>query len=147
MIWNPPITLFLDLGLSGFYGLEKSNDFQQLSYAGFDGNLYFDFYSALSYSFIKNSIGAVDDEKGITAVLEASTAYTAGGIYPSLVGNLDFGIPLPIKHTSIWLRSAIGKNFSNELNPLTRYGFAAFGNNYIDSVSYTHLTLPTTPYV
>ena len=133
LIWNPPITLFLDLGLSGFYGLEKSNDFQQLSYAGFDGNLYFDFYSALSYSFIKNSIGAVDDEKGITAVLEASTAYTAGGIYPSLVCNLDFGIPLPIKHTSIWLRSAIGKNFSNELNPFTRYGFAAFGNNYIDS--------------
>ena len=133
LIWNPPITLFLDLGLSGFYGLEKSNDFQQLSYAGFDGNLYFDFYSALSYSYIKNSIGAVDDEKGITASLEASTAYTAGGVYPSLVGNLDFGIPLPINHTSIWLRSAAGKSFSNDLNPFTRYGFAAFGNNYIDS--------------
>ena len=133
LIWNPPITLFLDLGLSGFYGLEKSNDFQQLSYAGFDGNLYFDFYSALSYSYIKNSIGAVDDEKGITASLEASTAYTAGGVYPSLVGNLDFGIPLPINHTSIWLRTAVGKSFTNDLNPFTRYGFAAFGNNYIDS--------------
>ena len=133
LIWNPPITLFLDVGLSGFYGLEKSNDFQQLSYDGFDGNLYFDFYSSLSYSHIKNSIGAVDDEKGITASLEASTAYTAGEIYPSLVGNLDLGIPLPINHTSIWLRSALGKSFNNDLNPFTRYGFAAFGNNYIDS--------------
>ncbi len=133
LIWNPPITLFLDLGVGGFYGLEKSNEFQQLSYATFDGNLFFDFYAALSYSFVKNSIGAVDDEKGITAGLEASTAYTAGQIYPSLVGNLDLGIPLPINHTSVWLRSAFGKSFADELNPFTRYGFAAFGNNYIDS--------------
>jgi hypothetical protein len=133
LIWDPPISLSLDLGIAGFYGLDKSPEFQTLATTGYDDNLFLDFYGALSYSFIKNSIGAVEDEKGFSGSLQGGTAITEGKLYPNLVGNADFGIPLIIKHTSLWIRSAVGRSFSNTYNPFTRFGFAAFGNNYVDS--------------
>jgi hypothetical protein len=48
---------------------------------------------------------------------------------------LDFGIQLPIDHMSLWLRNAFGNSFAKSVNPFTRYGFASFGNNYIDNAS------------
>ena len=40
-----------------------------------------------------------------------------------------------INHTSIWFRNSFGNSFSETINPFTRFGFASFGNNYIDHMS------------
>lgn len=37
-----------------------------------------------------------------------------------------------VNHLSFWLRTAAGGSLSDEFNPFTRFGFAAFGNNIID---------------
>ena len=86
----------------------------------------------MNYSSVKSSLGAVDAEKGLQASLWASTATTAGKLYPRIVGSLNYGIQLPGRHFSLWLRGAAGSSFSTKLNPFTRFGFGAFGNNYVD---------------
>jgi hypothetical protein len=52
-----------------------------------------------------------------------------------MYGNLDIGLQLPVNHTSLWFRNSLGNSFSNKYNPFTRFGFASFGNNYIDYLS------------
>lgn len=118
--------------LSGFFGLERSPDFQTIAVSGFDNNFFLNFSNQLSYTNRRFSIGAVDYEKGITSKLSANTAYSAGEFYPNINASISLGTLLPIKHTSIWFRNYAGHSFSKVLNPFTRFGFAAFGNNYID---------------
>ena len=132
LLWSPPQRLDLTLSAGGYYGLQKSPDFQQITTQGFNKNLFLNVDGLLSYSYLRNSLGAVDPEKGIRTTLRASTTASAEKIYPRLVTTLDYGFQLPINHFSIWLRSAAGHSFSDVVNPFTRYGFAAFGNNYID---------------
>ena len=61
-----------------------------------------------------------------------SSSISEGNFYPKAYGNFDFGFQLPIKHTSLWIRNSFGNSFSDNINPFTRFGFASFGNNYID---------------
>lgn len=132
IIYNPPKTLDLTIGTGGYYGLEKSPEFQQISTQGFNNNIFFNLDGALNYSFTKSSIGSVDPEKGIKASLKATSVISSGSIYPRVQAALDLGFQLPIHHSSVWIRSATGHSFSKSFNPFTRFGFAAFGNNFID---------------
>ena len=109
-----------------------SPDFQQIRASDFNGNLFINLDGTLSYSNLRSSLGAVDPEKGIRAGLRSTATYSAGNIYPRAAGTLDLGFQLPINHSSIWLRTAAGKSFTNMFNPFTRFAFAAFGNNYVD---------------
>lgn len=132
LLFDAPRSLDLRLGVSGFYGLDQSPEFQQIKLTGFDGNFYTNLSASLSYSALSGSLGAVDAEKGVTATLWSSMAMSAGKFYPRVIGMFDYGIQLPGKHFSLWLRSAAGSSFSDIYNPFTRFGFAAFGNNYLD---------------
>ena len=137
LIYDSPKNLDLNLGLSGYYGLNQSPEFQQINFANkdFNTNLFYNFYSSFVYRNLKGSVGAVDAEKGIKSALTISSAMTEGNFFPKIYGNLDFGFQLPAKHTSLWLRNSFGNSFSNDVNPFTRFGFASFGNNYIDNAS------------
>src|SRR5262249_11360343 len=44
-----------------------------------------------------------------------------------------FGIPLPLDHSSIWLRSGAGVSAGARANPLANFYLGGFGNNYVDS--------------
>jgi len=96
---------------------------------------FYNFHTSLAYRNIKGSVGAVGAEKGIKSNLTLSSAMSSGNLFPKINGNLDFGVQLPVKHTSLWLRNAFGNSFSKKVNPFTRFGFASFGNNYIDNAS------------
>ena len=137
LIFDGPKNLDLSLGFRGFYGLDQSPDFQQIDNfdKDYDTNLFYDIFSSLSFRNIKKSVGAVDGEKGILMSITGSSSITEGTFYPTFTGNFDFGIQLPINHTSLWLRNAAGNSFSKKVNPFSRFGFAAFGNNYIDYLS------------
>ena len=52
---------------------------------------------------------------------------------PQIHGTLDLGFPLPIPHSSIWLRSAAGGANGDRNNTLANFYFGGFGNNYVDS--------------
>jgi hypothetical protein len=50
-----------------------------------------------------------------------------------LWGNFDYGIPLPIANSSVWLRTAAGASSGDRDKPVASFYFGAFGNNYVDS--------------
>jgi hypothetical protein len=87
----------------------------------------------LHYTDLRRSLGAVDDEKGVawTAVLTANRVKSETPLL--LRGGLDFGIPLPLPHSAVWLRSAAGAATGNRDNPVANFYFGGFGNNYVDS--------------
>ncbi len=132
LIWDVPKKLDLNIGVGGFYGLQKSPFFQQIETQGFGDSLFVNFDGSLFYSNLRNSLGAVDAEKGVKATLRSMSAFSNGKVYSNVLGSFDIGFQLPVNHLSLWFRTAFGNSFSEEFNPFTRYGFAAFGNNYVD---------------
>ena len=132
LIWDPPVRLDLNLGAGGFYGLDRSPSFQRITTTGFDNNFFLTADGSLSFRNMTASLGAVDYEKGFKSSIRLFSAFSESELYPGLVANFDFGVQLPGKHFSLWFRSTGGKSFRAPLNPFTRFGFAAFGNNFID---------------
>ena len=86
----------------------------------------------LHYTFVRGSLGAIDEEKGIKwdGVVKASNV--AIGTTTQVRGDFDYGIQLPLPHSSIWLRSAAGVGTGDRDNPVASYYFGGFGNNYVD---------------
>ena len=66
-------------------------------------------------------------------LLHASDAQ--GVVSPQLRGALDVGFPLPLAHSSLWLRSAAGVAHGDRSNPVVNFYFGGFGNNYVDEGS------------
>ena len=137
IIYDSPKNLDLNLGANVYYGLNQSPEFQQINFDNkeYNTNLFYNLHSTLSYKNLKGSVGAVDAEKGFKSSLTLSSSVSEGNIFPKINGNFDFGIQLPTDHTSIWFRNSFGNSFTNKVNPFTRYGFASFGNNYVDNAS------------
>ena len=86
----------------------------------------------LHYTDLRRSIGAVDDEKGISWTLDAKGSQAQGQLIPQLWGTLNLGFPTPIPHSSIWLRTAAGGANGDRTNSLANFYFGGFGNNYVD---------------
>ncbi|HEY6827868.1 MAG TPA: hypothetical protein VI259_13500 [Gemmatimonadaceae bacterium] len=87
----------------------------------------------LHYADPKRSLGSVDDEKGIVWDIVAKGNHVSGATPVQLRGDFDFGIPLALPHSSIWLRSGAGISSGNRDNSIANFYFGAFGNNYVDS--------------
>jgi hypothetical protein len=79
------------------------------------------------------SPGAVDDETGHSWSIFASAKRGDGNLIPSLTGTFDFGVPLPINHSSIWLRTGASVSAGDRTDPLANFYLGGFGNNYVDS--------------
>ena len=84
------------------------------------------------YSNIRSSQGAVDGERGFRTLLGTSITHVEGDFVPQYLAELDFGISLPIKNSSIWLRSAVGGADGDIEDPFANFYFGGFGNNYVD---------------
>jgi len=137
LIYDNPRNLDLNIGASAYYGLNQSPEFQQINFSNqdFNTNLFYNTFAAFSYRDLKGSVGAVDAEKGIKSSLSLANTITKGRFFPRIYGTIDLGFQLPVDHTSFWIRNAFGNSFSKKVNPFTRFGFASFGNNYIDNAS------------
>ena len=87
----------------------------------------------LHYGDLRQSLGAVDDETGIAWDIILKGNQVKGDTPAQLRGNFDYGIPLPLAHSSIWLRSSAGASSGKRDDPVANFYFGAFGNNYVDS--------------
>lgn len=121
----------LDANLTSAYygGMERLPEFQNII-TSFE-----EFVSVsgrLTYQAMLNSLGAVDYEKGVKWELLSFNNYVEGTLFPRVSQNLDYGIALPIRHSSIWFRSSTGISFSPRREPLGNFFFGGFGNNWID---------------
>jgi hypothetical protein len=81
----------------------------------------------------RRSPGAVDDETGHTWALKAHTYSAPGEFIPSITGTFDVGFPLPLDHSSIWVRTGAGVSAGARGNALSNFYLGGFGNNYVDS--------------
>lgn len=82
---------------------------------------------------LRRSPGAVDDETGHSWSLKMHTYSAPGEFIPSIRGTFDVGFPLPLDHSSIWLRTGVAVSAGARDNPLANFYLGGFGNNYVDS--------------
>ena len=128
-IYDPPRQLDFDTELSYFTGLDTLPDAQEVS-TTFDELLSFN--AGLSYTNTTQSLGAVDHESGWRWELIGAADHANGYTFPSIRGGLDFGVPLPLPNSSVWLYTAAGTVGGEETSSLASFYMGAFGNNYID---------------
>jgi hypothetical protein len=87
----------------------------------------------LHYTDLRRSLGAVDDEKGVSWALAAKANQANGIITPQVAATLHVGVPLPWAHSSIWSRTGAGVGNGDRNSTLANFYFGGFGNNYVDS--------------
>lgn len=130
LIYDDPRTLRFSADLNYYTGLDTLPDNQNVSTFFIE-----DILSAsigLDYSNTQKSLGAVDHEKGLEWELELSADHARGTAVPKLRAGLDFGFALPWKHSSVWFYNSAGTADGNRLNPLTKFYFGGYQNNYVD---------------
>jgi len=86
----------------------------------------------LTYTNTTGSMGRVDDEKGNKATLVAGTDVVDGKAIFGAYATFDQGVPLPLAHSSIWLRAAAGFSPNDVNNRFANFYFGGFGNNWVD---------------
>jgi hypothetical protein len=86
----------------------------------------------LVYEHPRSSVGKVDDETGHLWSLLAHVYEADGEFTPALFGKFDVGWPLPLGHSSVWLRTAAGAASGSREDPLANAYFGGFRNNYVD---------------
>ena len=87
----------------------------------------------LQGSDARSSPGSVDDEAGQTWSVVAHTYGAAGDIIPSLQVQYDIGLPLPLNHSSLWLRTGASVSEGHTYSALSNAYLGGFGNNYVDN--------------
>ncbi|HET7032563.1 MAG TPA: hypothetical protein VFJ48_05520, partial [Casimicrobiaceae bacterium] len=130
VIYTPPETMNV-IAQIAFYGdLDSLPNFQNVpspSSKLVTGEL------GILHKNARSSIGSVDDEAGYNWGALAHVYGADGELVPGLVGQFDVGFPLPLGHSSIWLRSALGGSTGDRDDPLANFFFGGFRNNYVDN--------------
>jgi len=127
--FEEPESMELTANVGGYWGLERLPDYQNIAVT------YDRFYSlnaAVKYSLVTRSLGAVEEEEGIRWGVASLNNYVNETVYPRVYGTLEYGILLPIDHSSIWLRGAAGYSWGKREEPLSNFYFGGFGNNWVD---------------
>jgi hypothetical protein len=86
----------------------------------------------LSYSYLRSSLGKVDDEKGQLWSIVVREDAVASTLFTKVRGRYDLGVPLPTGHSSLWFRQAAGFSPQDRDEPFANFYFGGFGNNYVD---------------
>lgn len=129
LLYDKPKTLDLNIRVTGYGGLERLPDFQNVG-ATFDKLL--SARISLDYEYVRKSLGAVDAEKGVKWQVISHNNYVNYRFFPRIYTNFHYGVPLPLDHSSIWLRGSAGYSYGNRNNPFANFFFGGFGNNWID---------------
>jgi 6-phosphogluconolactonase (cycloisomerase 2 family) len=121
------LDFFVQMGAYG--GLERLPEYQNVQAP------YTELYTGLAsvhYSNLRKSLGAVEPEQGFEWNFYFNNYLANGTIYPSIITNQDFGFLLPLRNTSLWLRTSLGNSFGERKNALSNFYFGGFRNNWID---------------
>jgi hypothetical protein len=86
----------------------------------------------LAYTDIRNSLGNVDDETGYRWSLAVDGQHVERTVFPRFYATYDRGVPLPLGHSSLWLRGAGGVSPRSADRPFANFFFGGFGNNWVD---------------
>jgi hypothetical protein len=124
-----PHRLDYTIHVAGYAGLEILPEFQNVA-TSFDKFLTAS--GRLNYSHLLRSLGSVEHEKGLTWSLNFHSTYVRDEYFPRIHTTFAYGIPLPLRHSSIWFRGATGYSVGDRVEPFANFFFGGFGNNWID---------------
>ena len=122
-------TLDWTTNLSGYSGLDKLPDYQNIIATH---TQVVTASSTLAYSNLQRSLGAIEDESGTKWNIYGELDDTFPKLFPQIRGDYARGFLLPLRNSSLWLRTSAGRAFGNENDPFANFYFGAFGNNWID---------------
>jgi hypothetical protein len=87
-----------------------------------------------SYKSLRKSLGAIDDELGASWTTAVRSSLANGQVYPRASVDVAKGVLLPINHSSLWFRGSAGSRLAGDRDqPLARFYFGGFANNWVDS--------------
>jgi hypothetical protein len=130
LIYDKPRMLELDVDGAAYGGLDQVPNFQNIP-SPF--SKLFQAQAKLHYSHVRSSLGHVDDEKGFAWEVVAGGNYVNESLNPYTRAAFDLGIALPIRHSSIWLRTDAGYADGASDDPFAYFFFGGFGNNWVDN--------------
>jgi len=129
LVYERPKTVEYTIRTAYYGGLDTLPDFQNVR-APFEE--YTTVGAHIDYKDLRRTIGAVDFERGTEWSLATSGSYVDSEFFPRLSATWARGFPLPLDHSSLWVRGSAGKSFGDRDNPFANFFFGGFGNNYID---------------
>ncbi len=129
LLYDEPTTLTLRTALTGWGGLDTLPDYQNIPTTAEE---LVRPSVRLEYRDLRRSLGAVDDERGILWNLDATANWVRNDFVPRLYFDIDGGVPLPIRHSSLWIRTSTGYGFGDRDDEFARFFFGGFRNNYVD---------------
>ncbi len=97
---------------------------------------------SIGYKNERSSLGAVEPEKGISWRATLSDNYALSRHFPTLRLDLNLGVPLPLSHSSVWLRTSAGAASGDREEPYGNFYFGGFGNNWVDDKPYRRYQEP-----
>ncbi|MBA3296061.1 MAG: hypothetical protein H0U19_03935, partial [Acidobacteria bacterium] len=129
LLYDEPRRIELDTDAMFAGNLDRLPQYQNVAV---DIDRLFAFDATLKGTNVRSSLGRVDDEKGRTWSLSLDSNRVAGAWYGRTHGTFDIGTPLPLGHSSVWLRTAAGISPGSREDPFANFFFGGFGNNYVD---------------
>ena len=129
IIYDEPRRLELDLSGEVSGNLDRLPDYQNVPV---DVETLVTLKAALAYTYVRNSLGYVDEETGRKWSVQLSTDVADGEAFPKLYGTFDRGAGLRLSHSSLWVRTAAGYSPRRRSEPFANFFFGGFGNNYVD---------------
>ncbi len=129
LIFDVPRTMNLDVALKIYNNLDTLPGFQDV---GVTSDKLEAVTAKLDYGYVLNSLGNVDEEKGLRWNLNLDVSHANGNTIPALYGGIDFGRPFVFRHSSLWLRSGAGWADGAIDDPYANFFFGGFGNNWVD---------------
>jgi len=129
LVYDEPKRIDLETDAMFAGNLDRLPQYQNIEV---DVDRLFAFEAAIKGRDVRSSLGKVDDEKGQTWSVTVNGNQAAGQWFARLHGTVDVGVPLPIAHSSVWLRSAAGASPGSRDEPFANFYFGGFGNNWVD---------------
>ena len=131
IVYDPPRQLDLFGSAAVYRGLDTLPDAQNVQSPRNIVSL----EAGAKYENFRKSLGGVDHEKGIAWRVITDLDYAQNHAYPRIYGGVDYGVPLPLPNSSVWIYAHAGTVAGERSSPLAAFYFGSFRNNYVDDRS------------
>ena len=129
LIYDSERTLDFTSSLAGYAGLDRLPEYQNVTATH---TRFVRGAAELAYSNLQKSLGAIENESGAQWNVNAQLDDAFPKVFPRAWGEYTRGFLLPLRNSSLWIRSSAGRAFGNPDDPFANFYFGAFGNNWVD---------------
>ena len=130
-VYDPPRQLDLFGSLATYFGLENLPNAQNI----LSPKNVVSLEAGAKYTNTRKALGGVDHEKGIQWRVLGDLDFSPNEslLFPKIYGGIDYGIPLAMRNSSVWVYASGGLGWGKPLHPLAAFYFGSFRNNYVDN--------------